>query len=38
MIKLLDSLDDYMVLILKNWLDKKSDHATINELKNIIST
>jgi hypothetical protein len=38
MITLLDSLGDYMVLTLKKWLYKKSDHETINELKYIIST
>jgi hypothetical protein len=34
---LLDSLDDYIVLILKKWLYMKSDHGSINELKYIIS-
>jgi hypothetical protein len=33
----LDSLGDYKVLTLKKCLYKKSDHETINELKNIIS-
>jgi hypothetical protein len=37
MMTLLGSLDDYMVLTLKKWLYKKSDHETINELKYIIS-
>jgi hypothetical protein len=36
MIKLLDSLGDYIVLTLKKWLYKKYDHGTINELKYII--
>jgi hypothetical protein len=30
------SLRDYMILTLKKWLYKKSDHGTINELKYII--
>jgi hypothetical protein len=37
MTTLLDSLSDYMVLTLKQWLYKKSDQGTINELKYIIS-
>jgi hypothetical protein len=37
MTTLLDSLSDYMVLTLKKWLYKKSDHETINELKYTIS-
>jgi hypothetical protein len=37
MTTLLDSLGDYMVLTLKKWLHKKSDHGTINEFNNIIS-
>jgi hypothetical protein len=36
MTTLVDSLD-YMVLTLKQWLYKKSDHGTIKELKYIIS-
>jgi hypothetical protein len=31
------TLDDYMVLTLKKWLYKKSDHRIINELNYIIS-
>jgi hypothetical protein len=34
---LLDFLGDYMTLILKKWLYKKSYRGTINELKYIIS-
>jgi hypothetical protein len=37
MTMLLYSLGDYMILTLKKWLYKKSDHRTINELKYIIS-
>jgi hypothetical protein len=29
---LLDSLRDYIILILKKWLYKKLDHGTKNEL------
>jgi hypothetical protein len=38
MTTLLDSFDDYMVLILKNDYIRNKDHGTINELKYIIST
>jgi hypothetical protein len=37
MTTLLDPLGDYMVLTLKKWLYKKSDHRIIDELKYIIS-
>jgi hypothetical protein len=37
MTTLLVSLSDYMVLTLKKWLYKKSDHGIINEIKYIIS-
>jgi hypothetical protein len=33
---LLYTIGDYMVLILKKWLYKKSDHGTVNEPKYII--
>jgi hypothetical protein len=37
MTTLLYSLGDYMVLTLKKWLYKKSDHGTINEFNYVIS-
>jgi hypothetical protein len=37
MTTLLYFLGDYMILTLKKWLYKKSDHETINKLKYIIS-
>jgi hypothetical protein len=37
MTTLLYFLGDYMILILKKWLYKKSDHEIINKLKYIIS-
>jgi hypothetical protein len=38
MIMLLDSLGDYMVLTLKNWLYKKLNHRALNKINYIIST